>query len=182
VKFDSKDMTLAAVFAALYVVVNVLQMVSVGNPTVYGPVQLRIADCLIALAALFGWPLVAGVSVGCFLTNGYYFIGVQDVLFGPIANLIAASIILLLRKHRFIACVIGALPIGFIVGGYLWLFFPPPEILDIMPAWVSMIISITISSLIAIAAIGYLLLSILGTPSILEPLKSRGLKVIKDNG
>lgn len=179
-KFDSKDLTLAAVFAALYVVVNVIQMISVGNPTVYGPVQLRVADCLIALAALFGWPLAAGVSVGCFLTNAYYFIGVQDVLFGPIANLIAASIILLLRKHRFIACVIGALPIGFIVGGYLWLFFPPPEVLNVMPVWAGMIVSITISSLIAIAAIGYLLLSILSTPSVLEPLKSHGLKVIAE--
>lgn len=179
-KFDSKDIALAAVFAALYVIVNVLQMVSVGNPTVYGPVQLRLADCLIALAALFGWPVVAGVSVGCFLTNAYYFIGVQDVLFGPIANLIAASVILLLRKYRFMACVTGALPIGFIVGGYLWLFFPPPEILNIMPAWAAMIASITISSLIAVAVIGYLLLSVLSRPSILKPLKSRGLKVITE--
>ncbi|NWG11670.1 QueT transporter family protein [Candidatus Bathyarchaeota archaeon] len=179
-KLDSKDIALAAIFAALYVIINVLQMISVGNPTVYGPVQLRIADCLIALAALFGWPVVAGVSVGCFLTNAYYFIGVQDVLLGPIANLIAASIILLLRRHRFMACVIGALPIGFIVGGYLWLFFPPPEILNMMPTWAAMIASITISSLIAIGAIGYLLLSVLTRPSILEPLKSRGLKVIAE--
>ena len=55
-KFDTRDLALTAVFAALYVVINVLQMVSVGNPTVYGPIQLRVADCLIALAALLGWP------------------------------------------------------------------------------------------------------------------------------
>jgi uncharacterized membrane protein len=173
---------LAAIFAALYVIINILQMISIGNPTVYGPVQLRIADCLIALSALLGWPLVAGVSVGCFLTNAYYFIGVQDVVFGPIANLIAASIILLLRKHRFVACVIGALPIGFIVGGYLWLFFPPPETLNMMPAWAAMITSITISSLIAIAVIGYSLLSVLSKQNILESLKSRGLKVMAEKG
>jgi uncharacterized membrane protein len=53
-KFDSRDIALTAIFAALYVIVNVLQMFSVGNPTVYGPVQLRVADCLIALAALLG--------------------------------------------------------------------------------------------------------------------------------
>jgi len=176
-KFDSRDIALAAVFAALYVVVNVLQMISVGNPTVYGPVQLRIADCLIALAALLGWPVVAGVTVGCFLTNAYYFIGVQDVVLGPIANLIAASIIFLLRKHRFAACLVGALPIGFIVGGYLWLFFPPPEILSTLPAWAAMITSITISSLIVVSFFGYLLVSILSQPSIIGPLKSRGLKI-----
>ena len=179
-KFDSRDIALTAVFAALYVIINVLQMISVGNPTVYGPVQLRIADCLIALSALLGYPVVAGVTVGCFLTNAYYFIGVQDVIFGPLANLIAASIILLLRKHRFIACLVGALPVGFIVGGYLWLFFPPPEVLSALPAWAAMIVSITISSLIAIAIIGYLLLSILSRPSIIGPLKSHGLKVLAE--
>jgi hypothetical protein len=86
VKFDSKDIALTAVFAALYVIVNVVQMLSIGNPTVYGPVQLRIADCLIALAALFGLPVVLGVTFGCFLSNAYYFLGVQDVLLGPIVE------------------------------------------------------------------------------------------------
>jgi len=50
-KLDSRDAALTAVFAALYVTINIVQMVSVGNPTIYGPVQLRVADCLIALSA-----------------------------------------------------------------------------------------------------------------------------------
>lgn len=45
------------------------------------------------------------------------------------------------------------------------------------PVWVASIVSITISSVVAIAILGYVLLSILGRRSILEPLKSRGLKV-----
>ena len=177
-KLDSRDLTSTAVFAALYVVINIVQTVSVGNPTIYGPVQLRVADFMIALAALFGWPIIGGVTLGCFLTNAYYFIGAPDVILGPIANLIAACLVLFLRKRRLLACVVGALPIGFIVGGYLWLFFPPPEVLGTLPAWAAMIASITISSLIAVAVIGYALLSILSRPSIIEPLKSRGLKVV----
>jgi uncharacterized membrane protein len=177
VKFDTRDLALTAVFAALYVVINVLQMVSVGNPTVYGPIQLRVADCLIALAALLGWPVVGGVVFGCFLTNAYYFIGPQDVILGPIANLVAATVIFLLRKHRLTACLIGALPVGLIVGSYLWLFFPPPEVFSIFPAWVAMIVSITFSSLIAISGIGYVLLTVLSRPRVIEPLKSHGLKV-----
>ena len=176
-KFDTRDLVLTAIFAALYVAVNVLQTFSIGNPTIYGPVQLRVADCLIALAALLGLPVIGGVTLGCFLTNAFYFLGVPDVVFGPIANLIAATIIFLLRKHRFLACLIGALPVGFIVGGYLWTFFPPPEVLSVLPVWIAMIASITISSLIAIAGIGYLLLLIMSRPSIIEPLKSHGLKV-----
>ena len=162
-------------------VVNVVQMIStIGNPTVYGPVQLRIADCLIALSASLGWPVVAGVTVGCFLTNAYYFLGPVDVVFGPVANLVAASIILLLRKKRLLACIVGALPIGIIVGGYLWTFFPPPDILGFLPVWVGMIVSITISSLIAIAVVGYSLLSVLSRPTFIKALKSLGLKVYID--
>ena len=177
-KLDSRDLGLASVFTALYVVVNVVQMVSVGNPTVYGPIQLRVADCFIALAALMGWPVVAGVTAGCFLTNAYYFIGIQDVVFGPIANFAAAAIVLLMRRHHFMGCALGALPVGFIVGGYLWVFFPPPDAFSSLPVWGAMITSVTTSSLIAIAGIGYLLLSALSRKSVIEPLKSRGLKVV----
>jgi len=180
VKIDSKDLALTAVFAALYVIVNVVQMLSVGNPTVYGPVQLRVADCLLALAALLGWPVIGGVTMGCFLTNAYYFLGVQDVVLGPVANLVAAVIIFMLRKRRFTACVAGALPIGFIVGAYLSIVFslPAPEFFGALPAWFAMILSITISSLIAVAFIGYLLLVILSQPRVIEPLKSHGLKTV----
>jgi uncharacterized membrane protein len=170
-------------FSALYVIINLAEALFVGSPIfTYGPIQLRLADCLIALAALFGWPLVGGVTLGCVLANAYYFLGVPDVILGPIANLVAASIVLLLRKHRFVACISGSLPIGVIVGTYLWLFFPflsPPEILSFLPAWAAMIISLTISSIIAVAVIGFLLLSILSQPNIIDPLKSRGLKVVE---
>ena len=177
-KFDSRDLALTAVFAALYVVINIIQTVTVGNPTIYGPIQLRVADFMIALAVLFGWSLVGGVTIGCLLTNAYYFIGTYDVVLGPLANLIAALLVMLLRKRRLIACIVGALPVGLIVGGYLWWFFPPPDVFSALPAWAGMIASLTISSLIAVAVIGYLVLSILSRPNIIEPLKSRGLKVV----
>ncbi|MGD0160089.1 MAG: QueT transporter family protein [Candidatus Bathyarchaeia archaeon] len=178
-KFDSKDITLTAVFAALYPVINIIQMTLIGNPTIYGPIQLRVADSLIALTVLFGWPVVGGVTFGCLITNAYYFLGAQDVIFGPIANLIAATVVLLLRKHRFPACVAGALPIGLIVGAYLSIFFPfltPPPVLNALPATAAMILSLTISSIIAIAGIGYSLLLVLSRPGIIGPLKSEGLK------
>lgn len=151
-------------------------------PISYGPIQLRVADCLIPLVALFGWPAVVGVTVGCFAGNAYYWLGAYDLVFGPIANLIAASLIFLLRKRQLLACIIGSLPIGIIVGGYLWLFFPPPDIFGLnLPMWSAMVVSITISTLIAIAVIGYTLLEALNRPNVIRPLKSRGLKVyVKD--
>ncbi len=180
-KFDSRDLTLTALFAALYVVVNLVQSFSIGNPTVYGPIQLRVSDFMIALTALFGWPMVAGVTLGCFITNSYFFVGAPDVVLGSLANFVAACLVMVLRKHRLLACLSGALPIGVIVGGYLWLFFPPPETLSVLPAWAAMMVSVTISSIIAIGVIGYLVLSILARPKLIEPLRSRGLRTLKTN-
>jgi len=153
---DTRDLSLTAIFASLYFVINTLQTM-VGGPITYGPIQFRVVDCLLALAALFGWPVVFGVTVGTFLANAYYFLGPLDVMLGPIANFIAASLILLLRNRRLLACAVGALPVGIIVGGYLWTFFPPHEILSFLPVWAAMIASITISSLIAVGMLGYLL-------------------------
>jgi uncharacterized membrane protein len=172
---DTRDISLTALFAGLYTV-----LVLMLAPVSFGPVQLRIADVLIPLAALFGWPLVIGVTVGGFISNSYYWLGPYDVIFGPIANLIAASIILQLRKERFLACVIGALTIGVIVGGgYLWIYFQPPDIFGLtLPTWAAMMISITLSNLIAITIIGYAILTVLSRPSIIKPLKSLGLKTI----
>lgn len=174
-RMDTRDVSLTVLFAGLYTV-----LVIALAPISFGPIQLRIADVLIPLAALFGWPVVAGVTIGCFVGNGYFWLGPQDVILGPIANLIAASIILQFRKKRLLACFIGALPIGMIVGGgYLWIYFQPPDILGLtLPTWVAMMISITLSSVIAITMIGYAILVALSRPGIIEPLKSRGLKVL----
>ena len=162
-KIGSRDITLAALFASLYVVINVLQGLTVGNPSIYGPIQLRVADCLIALSILFGLPVIFGVTFGCVLTNLYAFISPVDVALGPIANFIAATVVYTLRKRPLLGCIFGAFPIGLIVGGgYLWWFFKPPDIFGLgLPAWAAMAISITLSSLVALAVIGYLLMEAL---------------------
>ena len=169
----TSEITLAILFSSLYSVL----LVSLA-PISYGPIQLRVADCLIPLAALFGWPVISGVTIGCFLGNAYYWLGPQDVVFGTIANLIAATIIFVLRNRQFLACVLGSLPIGIIVGGYLWMFFPPPEIFGLeLPIWGAMIASITISTLIAVAGIGYVILKALSSSSVSLALKSYGVKI-----
>jgi uncharacterized membrane protein len=161
----SKEITIIAVIAALYAA-----LVIVLAPISFGPLQLRVADCLIPLAALFGMPAVIGVGLGAFIANTYWFLSPIDVFFGSIANIIAGYIIFRFKDRIFLACVTASIIIGGIVGGYLWLFFSPPSILGIkMPFWLAMIISISLSSLVAIAGIGYLLL---------ETLKRSNLKYI----
>jgi len=185
-KFESKDIALAAIFASLYAVINIVQT-AMGGPITYGPIQLRLADCLIPLSALFGWPLIIGVAVGCF-SNAYYWLDPADVIIGPIVNFVAAFFILLLRKQRLVACVSGALTVGIPIGLYLYFLYTvgnpfiqqAPNFPGLsLPLWSAFVLSLTISTLITIAVIGYILLTTLARPQIIEPLKSRGLKVLQ---
>ena len=174
---DVKDLTLIAVFSSLYAVL-VIFLFSVS----FGPIQLRVADCLLPLAAIFGWPVITASVIGCFIGNlvgGVMSFGSfdpRDVIFGPIANLAATYVIFILRRRRILACAAGAVIVGVIVGGYLWLI-APLEIGIAMPPWAATMISVTLRSLITIGIIGYTLLSFLSRPNVKAFLKSRGLKV-----
>ncbi|MFZ7137354.1 MAG: QueT transporter family protein [archaeon] len=168
------EITLTIVFTSLYAVLLIVLA-----PISFGPIQLRVADCLIPLAALFGWPAITGVTMGCLIGNAYFWLGPQDVIFGTLANLIAAIIVFMLRKRQLIASTAGALPIGVIVGGYLSLFFGfEADIfgLQLSPI-VGMIVSVTLSTIIAMSVLGYALLKALSSSTVVQSLKSYGVKV-----
>jgi uncharacterized membrane protein len=184
-RFESKDATLTALFGSLYAVLVILQGVSAA-----AVIQLRFADCLIPLAALFGLPTILGVSIGCVISNAFLSAsvpyGVYDILLGPVANLVAATVIFKLRKRMPLGCVLGALVVGLIVGSYIWLLFPPPPAIFGLalptewPPFALSVVSLTVSSLIAFGVLGYALFNVLSRPSIIEPLKSRGLHVYSE--
>ncbi|MEM2103481.1 MAG: QueT transporter family protein [Candidatus Bathyarchaeia archaeon] len=185
-KFDSKDLALAAVYASLYASINVVQT-AMGGPITYGPVQLRLADCLIPLSAMFGWPAIVGVTMGC-LSNVYYMLDPADVIIGPIVNLAAALAVFNLRKQVFFACVAGSLIVGVPIGLYLYFLYmqgnpiirqQAPDFGVTLPLWAAFVLSLSISSLAAIAVIGYALLKTLSKRGISDSLKSHGLKVLK---
>ena len=172
---DVREISLTALSAALYAVLLIL-LAQIS----FGPIQLRIADCIIPLAALFGWPWIWGVTLGCLIGNliggmmAFGYLNPTDIILGSIANLIAAYMIFRLKDHRLLGCILGSIIIGVIVGGYLWLFVPAPEMgLAFLPVWAVMIISITASSLIVIAVIGYALLLTMSRLGISEIAKSK---------
>jgi hypothetical protein len=153
---ETRELTLAAVIAALYAALVIFLA-----PISFGPIQLRMADALIPLSALMGLPAVVGVSLGALIGNAYFmaYTGLIDVVFGAVP-----------------ACLAGSLVIGVIVGGYLWIYFPPPPIGGlVMPAWLGMVVSITLSSVIAVTVLGVLLVKALEASGFVETLKGRGL-------
>ena len=152
---NTREISLIAVIAALYAV-----MVIILAPISFGPVQLRLADVLISFAALIGLPAVYGVTLGALIANTYWFMSPIDVVFGALANLIAAYIIHKYREKLLPASAVASLVIGVLVGGYLWMFFPPPSIIGLqIPAWLGMMISVSLSSFVVITVIGVTLVN-----------------------
>ncbi len=185
-KFNSKDWALTAVFAALYAVINITQTI-MGGPITYGPVQLRLADCLIALAALFGWPAAIGVGIGCF-SNVYYMLDPVDIIIGPIVNFAAAFVVFKLRRQRLLACASGSFVVGVPIGLYLYFLYvqgnpviqqQTPNFGTPLPLWSAFVLSLLISSLVAIAVIGFALLKTLSRQGVVDSLKAHGLKVLE---
>ena len=85
-KFTIRDLTLAAMVAALYAVLGYFGDIF---GLTYGPIQCRFAEALTVLPFVF--PAAApGLGVGCFLTNLLSLYGPPDIIFGTLATAIAA--------------------------------------------------------------------------------------------
>ncbi len=85
-KFTPRDLTVAALIAALYTVMGYF-----GNifGLTFGPVQIRFAEALAVLPFLF--PAAApGLAVGCLITNLLSPYGPIDVVLGTLATAVAA--------------------------------------------------------------------------------------------
>ena len=85
-KFTTRDLTFAALVAALYAVMGYFGDIL---SLTFGPVQFRFAEALTVLPFLF--PAAApGLAVGCLITNLLSPYGPMDVIFGTLATAIAA--------------------------------------------------------------------------------------------
>ena len=123
-KFGSRDIALTTVFAALYAVL-VLALAGIS----FQIVQVRIADALIPLSIVFGWPAVLGVTIGCAVANIASPMPsvITDVTLGSLTNFIAAVVawrISLLKTKRvmgahtseLLGCLTATVLTTFIVG------------------------------------------------------------------
>ena len=85
-KFSVRDLTFAAMVAALYAVRGYFGDIL---SLTFGPVQFRFAEALTVLPFVF--PAAApGLALGCLITNLLSPYGPMDVIFGTLATAIAA--------------------------------------------------------------------------------------------
>ena len=92
----SISIAIVAIYAALYAA-----LVVVLGPLSYGPVQLRVADALVALIPVFGWAGVIGHTAGVFVANIFSSVGPIDLL-NTIPSFIMAIVVWKLSKRSLI--------------------------------------------------------------------------------
>lgn len=150
-KFDTEDLALSAVFAALYAA-GVIFLA----PLSFGVYQVRIADALLPLSMIFGMPVAVGSSLGCLVANVYGGLGIVDIVGGTIANFVACALAWYIGRggfvRRFLGAFVETVVITAVVGGYLALLFEVPVEIGLL--------GIFIGSLVAINILGFALLEV----------------------
>jgi len=152
--WNTRSLALAALLAALYsAYVFYFAFAS------FGPLQVRLVDALLPLSILFGPPAIVGLTIGCLIGNFFgspY--GAVDILGGPAANFVAASLAWVITRRTFkgswiLAIGVEIAVVSVIVGSYLIALGAAPGV----PAWVGWIEFLG-SEVVAIGVLGYPLL------------------------
>ena len=111
-KFTTRDLTLAAIVAAVYAALTML----LPGPS-FGYTQLRVAEALTVLPFLF--PAAApGLAVGCLIANLLSPYGPIDMICGTFATALAAFLTMKM-PNKWLAPLPPVLCNGIIVGGML---------------------------------------------------------------
>ena len=159
---DATHITLTAVFAALYSV-GVIFLA----PISFQIFQVRIADALLPLSILFGWPAILGLSLGAFVANFFGGLGPVDIIGGAVANFLATYVAWKIGNKRFANAIVAILSeiliVTIIVGTYL-------SFLIGLPLTVALL-GIFLGSAIAIGGLGSLLLTALSSSRITSMFK-----------
>ncbi|OLD14524.1 MAG: hypothetical protein AUI50_02240 [Crenarchaeota archaeon 13_1_40CM_2_52_14] len=178
----SRNLALAAVFAALYAAL-VIGFAPISNL----PIQVRVADVLMPLAILFGWPVILGLGIGTVVGNfaadsitGFPSgsLGL-DIAGGSLVNLFAGLLAWKIGQRRwrignrnaswFTATLVETALISVVVGGYLSPVFSIPLDLSILGILAGEVVAINIG--------GFALLNITGRARSLDLFRSWGLQI-----
>jgi len=165
------QIALTAVFAALYAVGVVFLA-----PISFQIFQVRVADALLPLAMVFGWPAILGLSLGAFVANVFGGLGPVDMIGGAIANFLATLLAwnIVNRKGKRwmpVGVSVEILVVTLVVGTYLSYLLAIPLTLS----W----LGILLGSLAAIGILGSILLYTLSRRNIAALLESHGLRESK---
>ena len=142
----SKKIAIAAMLGSLYAA-TVITLA----PVSFGIWQVRLADALLPLSMIFGFPSALGFGLGCLVANVYGGLGIVDIVGGSLANILGCSLAWYVgrknRFSRFLGTVVMTTTITAIVGGYLSILYGVPLEYGL--------IGVLIGSMISINLIGF---------------------------
>lgn len=154
----TKDVALVAIVGSLYfALVWLFQIIS------FYVIQIRIADCLIPISAVLGYPAVIGVSVGCLVANTFAPWGssglvILDMILGTLTNFLASYAVYRVSRNGTrvslqLGCVFATIIVTLIVGTYIpllveWAYGVPS------PIWLGWL-GVGLGSVISINVVGY---------------------------
>ena len=131
-KIRTKDIALIAIYAALYAA-----LVVVLGGFSYGPIQVRIADTLLAAVPLLGLPGVLGHTLGVFVGNIFSTAGPIDLL-NTIPSFAMSFVVYYVYKRTkndytvILTCTAYSAVLGTTVGWMLSYLFGYPLLLTIV--------------------------------------------------
>ncbi len=163
-EFSVRDLTLAAVIAALYAALTLTLPIPQ-----YGGIQLRVAEALTVLPFLFP-QAIPGLAVGCLIANLLGSPMVMDWILGTLATLLAA-IWTGRTKNRWLAPLPPVVCNAVIVGAEIAWFFP--EGMAFWPAYALNALTVGLGELIACYILGGLLLTALPKTPYVQGLMRR---------
>ncbi len=181
-RLNSRDIVIAALFGALYAI-----GVAALAPFAFSVFQVRLADMLLPLTILFGWPAIVGITAGTFLGNFFGPYTIIDAVGGSLANLIGCTLAFFAARRfkqgsPYKGFLVGGwiitLVVTFIVGTYLFIYFP-----EFVPAFFGLPLitvawlGIFIGSVIAINIGGTLLVTAIYNRGLHSPEIRRLLKL-----
>ena len=152
-RFTTKQLTTAAVIAAVYAALTLLLPIPQ-----YGGVQLRVAEAMTVLPFFFP-EAIPGLAVGCFLANLLGSPFVLDWIFGTLATLLAAIWTSKLR-HRALAPVPPVVCNMVIVGAEI-AYFATLDGAAFWPAYALNAFTVGLGEAIACGVLGTLLVRLL---------------------
>jgi uncharacterized membrane protein len=163
--------SLTATLAALYAV-GVVALAPISFPIF----QVRVADALLPLAILLGWPAILAFSLGALISNFFGGLGVVDIIGGTIANFLGTYVAWRIGQMKMkgswaIAVTVEALVITAIVGSYLSYLFQMPLELSLL--------GVLLGSIAAIVVLGYTLLQLLSRTNFVNILETHGFVIYR---
>jgi len=168
-KFAVRDLTLAAVVAALYVVMGYFANIF---GLTFGPVQFRFAEALTVLPFLY--PATApGLAIGCLITNLLSPYGPADIVLGTLAT--AAAAFLTVRMPRWYLAALPPILVNALLLPPMWAWAEAGAVNGAFwAAWGFNLVTFVVGEAAVCYILGTLLLRIMPTVPLLQPAPRRG--------